>query len=198
VSLALTLICGFLIGGFPTGIIACRLVKGVDPRTIGSGGMGATNVSRVLGKKWAAAVLLIDALKGFLPVQFLAPLLVPETQLVAARLIMSAAVIAGHVWTPYAGFRGGKGVATAAGAMLAIDPVSLLSALAAWGIVFAIGHIVSVASVVAALVFPIAMFTFGSESPAYRTVSVLLAAFLIYTHRSNLKRLLHREEKPLV
>ena len=130
-NLLLVLLAGYLIGGLPTGILFCRAIKGVDPRSIGSGSSGATNVSRVLGKKWALVVLFIDALKGYLPVKFLAPLLSPE-HFALASVLMTIGVIAGHVWTPYASFRGGKGVATAAGALLALQPLAVVIALAVW------------------------------------------------------------------
>ena len=84
-NVLLALIAGYFIGGLPTGILLCRAIKGVDPRSIGSGSSGATNVSRVLGKKWALVVLVIDALKGYLPVRFLAPLWPPSTSHLPAR-----------------------------------------------------------------------------------------------------------------
>jgi acyl phosphate:glycerol-3-phosphate acyltransferase len=197
VSTILVPILGYLIGGLPTGIWVCRLVKGVDPRSVGSGSSGATNVARVLGKKWAALVLIIDGLKGFLPVKFLAPVLVGPENIVAAHLLMAASVVIGHVWTPYARFRGGKGVAAAAGAMLAIDSVSVLIAGGVWIILFAIFHVVSLASVLAAVALPLAMISIGQPDPAYRITAAILAAFIIFTHRSNIARLLKREENPL-
>jgi glycerol-3-phosphate acyltransferase PlsY len=191
------LLIGYLIGGIPTGVIIGRLVKGVDPRTVGSGSSGATNVSRVLGKKWAILVLLFDAAKGYLPVQFIIPLLSsPACPLAAASMMIG--LTCGHVWTPYAGFRGGKGVAVAAGAMIALDAPSILIALGAWILLFAIFRIVSVASVVAGFVFAAAVILLPDRPIEYQFAAVFLALFLAYTHRSNLSRLRQGKEKKLV
>jgi acyl phosphate:glycerol-3-phosphate acyltransferase len=194
----ISIILGYAIGGFPTGIIFCRVIQGVDPRTVGSGSSGATNVSRILGKKWAAIVLLIDALKGFLPVRLLVPVFAGSDQIVMASLLMAIGIVVGHVWTPYAYFKGGKGVASAAGAMIALDPLAMLIALIVWGVVFALFRIVSLASMIAAISLPVAMIVLGERPLPYIGVGICLVLFLIFTHRSNIKRLLKKEEKPLV
>jgi glycerol-3-phosphate acyltransferase PlsY len=150
-----------------------------------------------LGKKWAALVLLIDGLKGFLPVVFLAPFLVAPQDIIAGRLLMAVGAVAGHVWTPYAGFRGGKGVATAAGAMLALDWLGVLITLGVWGVLFAAFRIVSVASMSAALALPLIMVVLGNRPTEYMVAALAMSLFLIYNHRGNVKRLLHREEKTL-
>ncbi len=193
-NLLLVPLAGYLIGGLPTGILLCRAIKGVDPRSIGSGSSGATNVSRVLGKKWALVVLVIDALKGFLPVEFLAPLLAPQ-HLALAGVLMTVGVIAGHVWTPYALFRGGKGVATAAGALLgarthcgADRPRGLATrfpspALRESGFAFRCAR-ARACHVAAARA--VRWNTGCSRS--------LIAAFIFYTHRANIRRLLRHEE----
>jgi acyl phosphate:glycerol-3-phosphate acyltransferase len=197
VSILLVPILGYLIGGLPTGIWVCRLVKGEDPRKYGSGSSGATNVARVLGKKWAAVVLVIDGLKGYLPVKFLVPVLASQDRIIVASLVMAASVVVGHVWTPFARFHGGKGVAAAAGGMLAIDSLSTLIAGGVWIVFFAAFHLVSLASVIAAVSLPVAMFVLGGRPVEYRGVAVLLALFIAFTHRTNIARLIRREEKPL-
>jgi acyl phosphate:glycerol-3-phosphate acyltransferase len=193
VNLLLAPVAGYLIGGLPTGILLCRAIKGVDPRSIGSGSSGATNVSRVLGKKWALFVLLIDALKGFLPVRFLAPLLAPQ-HLALAGVLLTVGVIAGHVWTPYASFRGGKGVATAAGALLALEPFAVLIALAVWILVFLPLRYVSLASLCGALALAVSMWLLPHCPLEYRLIALVIAAFIFYTHRANIGRLLRHEE----
>jgi glycerol-3-phosphate acyltransferase PlsY len=193
VSLVFCLVAGYLIGGIPFGIIIARLIKGVDPRTIGSGGSGATNVSRVLGKKWGIVVLLLDAAKGYLPVIFLSPVISPENPSLGGVLIAVAAM-AGHVWTPYAGFRGGKGVSTAAGAMLAIDPIALLFSMGIWALTMIIFRYVSLASVMAAVMFPLIAWRIESELTPVVYGSVVIACFLIYTHRNNFKRIIAGSE----
>jgi glycerol-3-phosphate acyltransferase PlsY len=193
VSLVFCLIAGYLIGGIPFGIIIAHLIKGVDPRTIGSGGSGATNVSRVLGKKWGVVVLLLDASKGYLPVIFLSPIISPENTALGG-VVIAVAAIAGHVWTPYAGFRGGKGVATAAGAMLAIDPIVLLFSMGIWVLTMIFFRYVSLASVMAAVMFP--LFAWRIERGITPVVygGVLIACFLIYTHRNNFRRIIAGSE----
>jgi acyl phosphate:glycerol-3-phosphate acyltransferase len=197
VSIVLALVIGYLIGGIPTGIVVCRLATGVDPRGFGSGSMGATNVSRVAGKKWAIFVLLVDALKGFLPVKVLAPILAspaPESA-VLCSIAMTIGLVAGHVWTPYAKFRGGKGVATTTGAMLALDSFAVLIALAVWFFVFLMFRYVSLASVVAAITLPVTMLLLHDQPVEYRIFAVVLGSFIIFTHRANIRRLLKGEEK---
>lgn len=192
---ALSLLAGYLIGGIPTGIIICLAVKGVDPRRIGSGGMGATNVSRVLGKKWALFVLLVDGLKGYLPVLLLAPLFASKTDPRFSAALMALGIVVGHIWTPYAGLRGGKGVAAGAGAMLALDWLSILMSLGVWGVVFALRRIVSLASIVAAAAFPLAMIAVGRSSWPAVAASGVMSAIIIVAHRANIVRLIRGEEK---
>jgi len=194
VIVLLNLILGYMIGGLPTGLLLCRIVKGEDPRAHGSGSTGATNVSRVLGKKWAVLVLIIDILKGFLPVKLLVPLISPDS-LAWGMLLMAVGLVAGHVWTPYAGFRGGKGVATAAGAILGIDPLALLIALSIWVLFFLPFRIVSLASMTAAISLPFIMFILGGRPAPALIAAILLAGFIVFTHRANIQRLIKGEEK---
>lgn len=178
-----------MIGGIPTGIWISKFVAGKDPRAEGSGSSGATNVSRVLGKKWGIIVLLLDALKGFAPVFWLAPLIFQE-DLLGAQVIMACCAVMGHVFTPYANFKGGKGVATAAGAMAAVDPLALLFSLGVWVIAFVVTRRVSPASIVAAMAFPVLMWRLHDGVPTIKILGgVMIAAFLIYTHRQNIVRL---------
>ncbi|HEY3294242.1 MAG TPA: glycerol-3-phosphate 1-O-acyltransferase PlsY [bacterium] len=196
-SIVLSLVIGYLIGGIPTGILVCRLVKGIDPRGIGSGSSGATNVSRVAGKGWAIFVLLIDIVKGFAPVKFLAPVFAspaPES-VVACSLAMTVGLVAGHIWTPYANFRGGKGVATTTGAMLALDAFSVLIALAVWFVLFLVFRYVSLASIIAAIVLPVTMFLLHDQPLPYQVAAAVLALLILFTHRGNIRRLLKGEEK---
>jgi acyl phosphate:glycerol-3-phosphate acyltransferase len=195
VNVALCIPIGYFIGGIPTGIIFCRLIKGVDPRKIGSGSMGATNVSRVLGKGWAVVVLLLDMAKGFLPVRYLVPAILPPGHLIIGGIVTAAALVCGHVWTPYAKFHGGKGVATGAGALVALDPVGVACALGVWVIFFLIFRIVSLASMAAALSLPLILIILGQRSPSLLCFAVIIALFILYTHRANLLRLIHGQEK---
>ncbi|MBK6767233.1 MAG: glycerol-3-phosphate 1-O-acyltransferase PlsY [bacterium] len=193
-STYLAALMGYVIGGIPTGIWISKVVAGKDPRAAGSGSSGATNVSRVLGKKWGVVVLLLDALKGFAPVYWLVPLVFAEN-IVQMQIITACAAVMGHVFTPFAKFKGGKGVATAAGAMAAIDAIALLYSLAVWLVVFLISRRVSLASLLAAAAFPGMLLL---SKPRHPTIvfagGVVIALFLIYTHRANLARLVTGNE----
>ena len=195
-NVLLCLIIGYLIGGLPTGLLFCRIVKGVDPRTTGSGSTGATNVSRVLGKGWAAVVLLVDILKGFLPTYFLPSVLCADC-LIAGTLAIAAGVVIGHVWTPYAGFRGGKGVATVTGAMIAMNALAVLVSGGVWLLFFLPFRIVSLSSIMAAVSLPIGMLVLGGRPAAYVAGAAVMSAFILFTHRRNIGRLLKGEEKRL-
>ena len=197
-NLLLAAVIGYLIGGIPTGIWISRAVKGVDPRTLGSGSSGATNVSRILGRKWAMAVLVIDALKGFLPAAFISLLIVGTANLIHVKIALAFGAVLGHVFTPYARFRGGKGIATAAGAMTALDPAAVGIALLVWLIMFAVSRRVSVASLVAAIALPVSMLLLGGRPRSLLLAGAALFVFLVYTHRENIQRLMTHQEQPLV
>ena len=177
-------LAAYLIGSIPTGFLWAR-ARGIDIRTVGSGNIGATNVMRVLGKGPGIMVLLIDAAKGFLPV-FLA-----NGQGVALPIVCCLAVIAGHNWTCWLKFKGGKGVATTAGAMLAILPIPLLCGLVVWGVVFGISRYVSLASICGAAATPVATWFYN---PTFFWLTVLMAVVVVYKHKSNIQRLLTGNE----
>jgi len=170
----------YLIGSVPTGFLWAK-ARGIDIRTIGSGNIGATNVMRALGKGPGITVLLIDAAKGFLPV-FLA-----KGQGPALQIVCCVCVIAGHNWTCWLKFKGGKGVATTAGAMLAILPVPLLFGLVVWSVVFGISRYVSLASICGAVVLPVVTWF---RQPEFFLLTVLLSVIMIYKHKPNIQRLL--------
>jgi len=188
----------YLAGSIPFGLLAGYAVKGIDVRKHGSGNLGATNVFRVVGKKWGITVLLLDALKGYFAVAaaaFLAPELDPYI-----RLALGITAILGHVFPVWLGFRGGKGVATSLGVFLALIPGPALVTFGFWAVLFAAFRIISLASLAAASVFPAVIFAMMSHQPefsAYLAISLLLAGFIFYTHRANVRRLLHKEEKKL-
>ena len=173
----------YLVGSLPTGFLWAKAC-GVDIRTVGSGNIGATNVMRVLGKVPGVTVLLIDAAKGFVPV-FLARKLAPE-QGTPLEIMCCLAVIAGHNWTCWLKFKGGKGVATSAGALAAMLPGPMLCGLTVWCVVFAISRYVSLASLIGALALPVATWFFR---PDLTWFAGLLGALVIYKHKSNIERL---------
>ena len=180
-------VASYFLGSIPTGFLWAK-ARGIDIRKVGSGNIGATNVMRVLGKGPGAAVLFLDVAKGFLPV-FIAPRIFPNLDHNALQIACCIFVIAGHNWTCWLKFKGGKGVATSAGALLAFLPLPLLCALGVWGIVFAIGRYVSLASICAAVVMPIATWFLAKDTTLF-VFTVILGAVIIYKHKSNIRRLL--------
>lgn len=190
-------LCAYLLGGVPFAYLAVRLCKGIDLRTIGSGNVGATNASRAFEGRSARlsaflAIYLLDAAKGFVPVWW-GPQLLGAQEPVFAGVALGAAAILGHVFTPYLRFRGGKGVATACGVLLALDWMSLLLALAAFFLVRIATGEVFFGSI--ALGFGLAIGTvvlhpddaFAGRLPV-TVMAVVLALFLLWTHRSNLRK----------
>jgi len=177
----------YLLGSIPTGYLWGK-ARGFDIRTVGSGNIGATNVMRALGAGPGIAVLLIDTLKGFLPV-FFAPRLFPDVDRNAVQVVCCVSVIAGHNWTCWLKFKGGKGIATSAGALLAFLPRPLLCALGVWGIVFGASRYVSLASISAAAAIPVTTW-FITRDTTLTIFTGVLGAVLIYKHKANIQRLL--------
>lgn len=187
-------VIAYLLGSVPFAYLAGR-ARGVDLRRHGSGNLGATNAVRVLGVTTGIAVYLLDTLKGFLSVFLLVPLIVANRPDLWA-IAIGVAAIAGHVRPVYLGFRkGGKGVATAGGVFLALAPLATALGLAVWLAVFLPGGYVSLASIVTAVLFPAALFATGTPArSALFAVAVVMAAFVVWMHRSNIGRLRRGEE----
>lgn len=196
----LALAASFLLGSIPTALWMGRAVAGIDLREHGSGNLGATNVYRVLGRTWGLVVLLLDGAKGAAGV-LVARAITGEASVEWSGLVGLLGAVLGHMFTPFASWRGGKGVATAAGAWLALSPLALAATLGVWAFVFAVRRIVSVASVSAALVLPLAVALlsprpFSVRQPVF-LLSVLTAALLLVRHRSNFIRMSRGEEAAL-
>jgi glycerol-3-phosphate acyltransferase PlsY len=191
-------IISYLAGSIPSAYIAGR-IRGVDLREHGSGNLGATNVVRVLGPRIGAVVFIADLLKGFLPVYFL-PIYTETLRPELWALVYGAAAILGHVKPIFLlGKGGGKGVATASGVFLALAFVPMLIAEAAWISVFYFTRYVSLASLVGAAILPVAILVLYREpqSPVF-IASVIIAAFVFWTHRANIGRLRRGEEHKFV
>jgi glycerol-3-phosphate acyltransferase PlsY len=190
------ILLGYFFGSFPPGYFAGRM-SGVDIRAVGSGNIGATNVLRVLGKRWGYAVFFTDAFKGFAAVRltlFIAQRL-PFAQPYAEYFAILAAVscVVGHSFPVWLRFKGGKGVATSAGALFGLMPLALLMVFLIWVIVFEITRYVSVASVIAASFLPIVVALFLRwkmiESVGFLYLSTVMTLLVIWRHRSNFSRL---------
>jgi glycerol-3-phosphate acyltransferase PlsY len=192
-SLALSLIVvvvAYLMGSLSSAVVFCKLAGLPDPRTQGSGNPGATNVLRFGGKKLAAFVLLVDVLKGVLPVVF-AYLLNLSAPWVAMTALFA---FLGHLFPVFFGFKGGKGVATALGAFLALCPALAGMALVTWITVFAVTRISSLSALSAAALAPVYSWWLIDDVSTRATVLVM-ALLLIARHHGNIKRLLAGEEK---
>ncbi len=186
----LTTVLPFLFGSIPFGYVVGKL-KGVDVRQHGSGNIGATNVSRVLGKKYGALVLLLDALKGALPVLTVKLLGLPEEYQVLSGLF----AVLGHCFSPFLKFRGGKGVATGLGAFIVISPKVTLLAFIIFLTVFLLTRYVSLSSITAALSYPLLYRLFEKPSELSFILVSLTALVIVGKHHSNIRRLLKGEEK---
>lgn len=180
----------YLAGGIPTGYMTVRRLKGVDIREFGSGNPGTANVYRVAGPLAGAITLLVDALKGYLPV-LMAQKMYPGR--IGVMILCGAAAIIGHDWTVFLGFTGGKGVATSAGVFAAMMPKSLLGAVS----VFALGLIqsghISIGSMAGAAALPLFGFAFGEPAP-FVLLSAGSGLLILYKHIPNIKRLLEKKE----
>ena len=200
VSLATIIIVSYLLGSIPFGYIAGR-IAGIDIRTAGSGNVGATNVVRILGKRYGYPVFALDVLKGFGAVKISMVMSGQHLEWNSPEISgMVGAIfsVLGHVFPCWLKFKGGKGVATAAGALLALMPIATLIGVAVWIIVFWLTRYVSLASVVATAALPIVILVIGSaDGHSGRLLvysSVCVAALVIWRHRSNLSRLLRGTE----
>lgn len=233
----------FLLGSIPFGLIIARL-KGVNIREHGSGNIGATNVLRVIGKTYGITCLLLDVLKGFIPVMIAVnlvqiagktnalhfaefdplALILPATEQFRGQLVhvlTALAAVLGHNYSPWVGFRGGKGIATSAGVLLALMPAGIVLLAIVWLIVFAASRYISLASIVAAITLPLithigarfhhlnndkslpTLWEAGTWNKPLFFFSVIIALLAIWKHRSNIQRLLAgtehrftRKEKP--
>jgi glycerol-3-phosphate acyltransferase PlsY len=191
-ALLITLIFAYLAGSLPTGFLVARAMR-VDITQVGSGNIGATTVFRVLGKGPGALVLIVDLLKGALAVlvaPMLAAAMTPTDSLALPALAALGAVL-GHNYTCWLGFKGGKGVATSAGAMAALIPPAFGVTVITWLLVFFLSRYVSMASIAAALILPVAtIFTVSGPTrwPLVAFTSAL-AALAVWRHRANIERL---------
>ncbi|MDD5541427.1 MAG: glycerol-3-phosphate 1-O-acyltransferase PlsY [Candidatus Marinimicrobia bacterium] len=202
-TLIAILLLSYLIGSIPTAIIVGKITKNIDIRQYGSGNAGGTNAFRVLGWKAGLFVSLFDVAKGVFATAFISQIRLDTPPLDSAWLMILAGVCAilGHTYTIFAGFKGGKGVATGAGMIVALYPIAFLICLLIFALVLFSTGLVSVSSISAAVSLPIILGLFDrfGSAPVDRALlifSVVIPIFIIFTHRSNIRRLLKGEEKP--
>ncbi|MGC6470946.1 MAG: glycerol-3-phosphate 1-O-acyltransferase PlsY [Flavobacteriales bacterium] len=194
----LLLLVSYLLGSIPFSIIAGKLIKGIDIREFGSGNAGATNTFRVLGKKAGIPVLVLDVLKGYLAVS-----LVLFTSYISAsepyinlQLAFGIACVLGHVFPIYVGFRGGKGVATLLGFMIAVFPEAALISILVFLITLLFSKYVSLGSILAGICFPFGVYYLSDYVvPTMMIFAIFVPILLIATHQRNIERLVRGEEK---
>jgi len=207
------IVLSYLVGSIPTSIIVSKMARGIDIRDYGSGNAGGTNVMRVLGWKHGLFVMLLDALKGVLAVVVVARLFqgtvpfnnaTPFDDFTLVQIIAGIAAVIGHIWTVFAEFKGGKGIATALGMLLMITTIDMLIAIGAFLIVVTISRYVSLGSIVAAVVVPLALVVreniFNVNIQGYHTILpfiIALSTLVIFTHRKNVVRLLNGSESKI-
>lgn len=192
INLGLAVLCSYLVGAIPTAYWFGKVARKIDIRDYGSGNVGATNAFRVLGKGPGTIVLLVDILKGVLATTVIGNLFHLDALL--ARVVLSLVVVAGHNWTIFLNFKGGKGIATSLGVLIGLTiqfphlrPV-LLTAVSGWLVVFLSSGYVSLASIVAGIVLPVAM-VFTVQSIEIVILGIIFCLSILIRHRANIKRL---------
>ena len=193
------LILAYLIGSIPTSVWIGRGFFDIDIREHGSGNAGSTNAVRILGWKVGLIVLVIDMVKGWLAVNLihLTQFYIPETgKFITFQLMLGVAAILGHIFPIYVGFRGGKGVATLFGLVLAINPEPTLICTGIFVITLVLSKYVSLSSMIAGFTFPIlVIFVFKETTMSLVIFSLIISILLLFTHQKNIERLLRHEEK---
>ena len=189
----LTAFVAYLIGSIPTGYLIVKAKTGQDIRNIGSGSTGATNVKRVLGKKWFFIVMLLDALKGATPVLIAKYSTLNFDSIGLFAVIASIFVIIGHSKPIFLQFKGGKSVASGVGTILALNIFAGLSIAVIWGVITYISKYVSLGSIIALSLSPVLMYYFKSPI-CYIVYCIIAALYIIYLHRENIKRLIKGTE----
>lgn len=195
----LTIVFAYLLGSIPTSIWVGKIFYNLDVRDYGSGNAGATNTFRVMGAKAGFFVFFVDGLKGYAAVRllYLTDFYTPETGFfINFQLALGMAAMIGHIFPVFASFRGGKGVATLAGVVLALHPMATLFTFGVFIITLLLTKYVSLSSMIAAFTFPfILIFAFSFTTPSLIIFSMVIAVLLLFTHQKNIERLLKGEEK---
>ena len=193
-AIFLVALISYLIGSIPTGYLIVKAKTGQDIRQVGSGSTGATNVKRVLGKKWFFIVMILDAIKGFLPVFITKTILIDSWGVFA--VISALFVIMGHSKPLFLQFKGGKSVASGIGTIIALNPIVGFSTAIIWGVITYVSKYVSVGSIIAVIIAPILMY-FLKSPIGYIVYCAVSAIYIIYLHRQNIARLIKGEENTL-
>lgn len=197
----LLVIVAYLIGSIPTSVWVSRYFFGIDIREYGSGNAGATNTYRVLGSKWGSFVMVVDVLKGVMATSLY--ILIPHYMMDSwdrtnFMIGLGLAAVVGHIFPLYAGFKGGKGVATLLGMAVAIQPVVALCCIGVFLLVLYLTRFVSLSSILASVSFAVfILFIFNEKEPLYRVFAIAVALMVVLTHQKNINRLLKGTESKI-
>lgn len=197
--LVVIVLLAYMFGSIPSAVWVGKYFYGVDVRQHGSGNAGATNVLRTLGKKPGIAVLLLDILKGFgaVNLSWLTEYSSADSEWISIRAALGVVAILGHIFPLFAGFRGGKGVATMTGTLLALNPVAALIAIIFFMVVLSFTKYVSLSSMATALMLPVIFGAWLGAGTALSLYSFAVAGIILLTHRKNIKRLMKGEENKI-
>ena len=194
---AIALIIAYILGSIPSAVWIGKFFYGIDVREYGSGNAGATNTFRVLGKKAGIPVLFIDIFKGWLAVNIalFADYKIASEQFINFQLVLGVAALLGHIFPVFSAFRGGKGIATLLGIILAVHPLAAFISVMIFLFVFLISNYVSLGSIAAAIAFPIIVIVvFKTKIPSLVIFSLVIAILVLITHQKNIERLIRKEE----
>ena len=210
IRLFLIITCSYLIGSIPSAVIISKTFFGFDIREKGSGNMGSTNAMRVLGWKWGLLVQIMDILKGILAVNVVYLLFdgkmafsnaTPFEDITVMKMVAGVFAVIGHIWSVFVGFKGGKGINTGGGFLLAIAPTEVAIAFGLFVLVVMLSGYISLGSIIAAITIPTAMFLrhniFSVDIPGYHIIiyfTIAISLIVLYAHRSNIGRILHGNE----
>jgi len=214
INMVIVVLLSYIVGSIPTSVMLSKWRHGFDIRSKGSGNAGGTNVFRVLGWKSGIFVIIVDVLKGVIATTIVARLFwdptlpfynhTPFDDFTIIQMICGGAAVIGHVWTMFAGFKGGKGIATGAGMLIGIAPTEFAVSIAVFLIFLYAFRYVSLGSIMAAASFPLSLIIryniLSDEIHSYKTLvffSTGIALFLIYSHRANIKRLIEGTERKI-
>lgn len=196
-NIAILIILAYLIGSTPTAVLVSRRLFGIDIREHGSGNAGATNTFRILGKKAGIFVMLVDMLKGFIAVKLslLSGYSLQSEQMVNLQVFLGLFAVVGHIFPIWADFRGGKGIATLFGMIVAIQPAVAVSMVGVFMFMLYLTRYVSLSSIVASIAFPILIFfIFHEPELSYKLFAIATAFLVVLTHHKNINRLLQGNE----
>lgn len=195
--IAMLIVLAYLIGSLPTAVLISKRVYGIDIREHGSGNAGATNTFRILGTKAGSFVMLVDMMKGFLAVKLslFSPFPWTSEQFTNLQIFLGIAAVLGHIFPIWAEFRGGKGIATLFGMILAIQPLVAVSLVGVFVLMLFLTRYVSLSSICASITFPLLIFfIFNAPELSYKLFAISTALLVVLTHHKNISRLLNGNE----